>query len=115
MPRKNSANWQRSPASADVVFFATAEAINAARKLAIKWVNAQAGRDGGETEEQMLPTPVSPTGKLPATDYLCASEFTLPAIVSARNFITRNAAPIDVAETDLAAFLADRGLQEVTD
>ena len=115
MPRKNSATWQRSPASADVVFFAAAEVFNTARKHALKWVNAQAGRDGGETEEQMLPTPVSPTGKVPATGYLCASEFTLPAIVSARNFITRNAAPIEVEETDLAAFLLDRGLQEVED
>ncbi|WP_339908267.1 hypothetical protein [Symmachiella dynata] len=115
MPRKNSATWQRNPASADVVFFATADEIDKARQHALTWVNAQADRDGGESQEKMLPTPVSLTGNRPATGYLCASEFTLPAIVSARNFITRNAVPIEVAETDLDTFLRNRGLQEIND
>jgi hypothetical protein len=75
-----------------VCITARAEEIETARPLCLAWMDSQ-GRHA-QTAEKMLPTPLSPTGELPATHHLCAMGLTQARHDHMQAFIVANQVPV---------------------
>jgi len=111
--KRKGVKWRTVTPVLDVVFYCDADDHAAEQLIAFEWCNDTYGTGNGGPLDSMLPTPVSPTGNLPATGYVCVYDCNQQAYDSAVARIVATGSTVVAHEKTFDQFLADEGLLEI--